>query len=51
MALIIYNSEAESLAKELAQLTGETETEALKEALQTRIKLVKKHKQRAIFRQ
>ncbi len=41
MALNIRNSEAESLASELARLTGETKTEAVKKALSSRLQLLK----------
>lgn len=37
MALNIRNEETESLARELAQLTGETKTEAVKAALRERL--------------
>lgn len=44
MALNIRNSEAESLAEELAELTGETKTEAVKKALLARLKSLKRRK-------
>jgi len=47
MALNIRNSEAESLAGELARLTGETKTEAVRKALSARLKYVKQQKKGA----
>ena len=40
MALNIRNNETEDLANELARLTGETKTEAVKKALSARLKTV-----------
>lgn len=37
MSLNIRNPEAERLAKELAELTGETKTEAVRQALEARL--------------
>jgi antitoxin VapB len=44
MALNIRNSEAERLADELAKLTGESKTEAVKKALAERLLLIKQQK-------
>lgn len=44
MALNIRNSETESLANELAKLTGETKTEAVKKALSARLLLLKRQR-------
>ena len=41
MALNIRNTETEELAETLARLTGETKTEAVKRALQERLKRVR----------
>lgn len=41
MALNIRNSETEDLANELARLTGETKTEAVKKALAARLQKLK----------
>ena len=41
MALNIRNNETEELANELAQLTGETKTEAVKKALAARLQNLK----------
>ncbi len=41
MALNIRNSETENLANELARLTGETKTEAVKKALFARLQKIK----------
>lgn len=41
MALNIRNSETENLANELARLTGETKTEAVKKALSARLQKLK----------
>ena len=48
MALIVLSREAESLARELAEMTGETATEAVTNALAARIQQLKKRKQRTI---
>jgi len=40
MALNIRNSETEDLANELARLTGETKTEAVKKALSARLQKI-----------
>ncbi len=40
MALNIRNSETEDLANELARLTGETKTEAVKKALSARLQTI-----------
>ncbi len=44
MALNIRNNETESLANELARLTGETKTEAVKKALSARLLLLKQQR-------
>ncbi|NOY84183.1 MAG: type II toxin-antitoxin system VapB family antitoxin [Nitrospirae bacterium] len=44
MALNIRNGEVEDFARELARLTGETKTEAVKKALYARLQLVKQEK-------
>lgn len=43
MALNIKNVEVERLASELARLTGETKTEAIRKALQERAERVRLH--------
>ena len=45
MALNIRNRETEHLANELAQLTGETKTEAVRKALSIRLQLLKQQKE------
>ncbi len=45
MALNIRNSETEELANELAKLTGETKTEAVKKALIARLQSVKQQEE------
>ncbi len=47
MALNIRNSETERLANELASLTGESKTEAVKKALSARLELVKQRRKHA----
>lgn len=42
MALNIRNREAEKLADDLAALTGETKTEAVKKALEERLNVVRR---------
>ncbi len=42
MALSIHDREAEKLAADIAALTGETQTEAVKRALQDRLDLIKR---------
>jgi len=44
MALNIRNAEAERLAAELAQYTGETKTEAVTKALEERLERVRREK-------
>ena len=44
MALNIRNREAESLAEDLAKLTGETKTEAVTRALRARLDRVRREK-------
>jgi len=41
MALTIRNKEVERLAEEVARLAGETKTEAIRKALEMRLKLLK----------
>jgi antitoxin VapB len=47
MSLNIKNQEAYRLASELAELTGETLTKAVTEALRERLERLKKHRQKA----
>ncbi|MCP4285062.1 MAG: type II toxin-antitoxin system VapB family antitoxin [Gammaproteobacteria bacterium] len=47
MALNIRNSETENLANELAKLTGESKTEAVKKALAARLQLLRQRKKSA----
>ncbi len=47
MSLNIKNQEAYQLASELAELTGETLTRAVTEALRERLARLKKHRQKA----
>ena len=44
MALNIRNPEAEKLASDLAALTGESKTEAVRKALQDRLALMKRRR-------
>jgi antitoxin VapB len=44
MALNIRNRETEKLASDLAALTGETKTEAVKKALKDRLEQIKKRR-------
>ena len=46
MALNIRNSETEKLAEALAKLTGETKTEAVKQALQDRLARLRRERAR-----
>ena len=46
MALSIRNSETERLADTLAQLTGETKTEAVKQALRDRLERLRRERVR-----
>ena len=41
MALTVRNKEVERLAEEVARLAGETKTEAIRKALEMRLKLLK----------
>lgn len=47
MSLNIKNQEAYQLARELTELTGETLTRAVTEALRERLTRLKKHQQKA----
>ena len=49
MALNIRNNEAESLAEQLAELTGESKTEVVKKALKARIRSLKARKEATLI--
>lgn len=49
MALNIKNPEADRLAHELADLTGESITEAVTAALRGRLATVRRHRERAVL--